>query len=342
MIFKNPFVLSLLLAYFFALFITRQKRRERGFIFPTDELIKGFRGNFKLWLIRKVPYLRILGVILVILALARPQLAREAEIKKEGIAIMLAIDTSSTMTADDIKLGLEDMVEKDMLGKSRNVTRIDAVKEVARDFINSRENDIIGVIAFAADAFVVCPPTFDHEWLLKSLERVKIGIIKDGTAIGSGILSSLNSLKDVEARSKVIVLLTDGINNFGRISPLVAAKAARALGVKIYPIGVVRAGGGLQEADDGSGRRVYREPVIQVDEEELKKIATLTDGAYFRASDMNTLRESYREIDRLEKTGIEQKSFEEYVDVFQYFIFPALGLLLLEMILRNTFLRRIP
>ncbi|MGB2601711.1 MAG: VWA domain-containing protein, partial [Candidatus Omnitrophota bacterium] len=233
MIFKNPFILSLLLVYFFVLFITREKCRDRGFIFPTDELIKGFRGNLKLWLIRKVPYLRLLCVILVIVALARPQTTREAALKKEGIGIILAIDCSSTMVADDIKLGLEDMVKKDMLGKSRDITRIDAVKEVAADFINSRKDDIIGIVAFAADAFIVCPPTFDHEWLIQSLKRVKIGLIKDGTAIGSGILSSLNSLKDVKARSKAIVLLTDGINNFGRISPLVAAKAARALGIKI-------------------------------------------------------------------------------------------------------------
>ena len=246
------------------------------------------------------------------------------------------------MVADDIKLGLEDMVKKDMLGKSRDITRIDAVKEVAADFINSRKDDIIGIVAFAADAFIVCPPTFDHEWLIQSLKRVKIGLIKDGTAIGSGILSSLNSLKDVKARSKAIVLLTDGINNFGRISPLVAAKAARALGIKIYAIGVVSKSEGLQEADDGSGRKVYKEVQIQVDEEELKKISKLTDGEYFRATDMSTLRESYKEIDRLEKASIEQKSFEEYVDVFQYFLFAALGLLLLEILLRNTFLRRIP
>ena len=342
MIFKNPFILSMLLVYFFVLFITREKCKDRGFIFPTDELIKGFRGNLKLWLIRKVPYLHVLCVILVIFALARPQVTREAEVKKEGIAIMLAIDCSSTMTADDIKLGLEDMVKKDMLGKSRDVTRIDAVKEVAADFIKSRKDDIIGIVAFAADAFIVCPPTFDHEWLIQSLKRVNIGLIKDGTAIGSGILSSLNSLKDVKARSKVIVLLTDGINNFGRISPLVAAKAARALGIKVYAIGVVSGGSGLQEADDGSGRKVYKEVQIQVDEEELKKISTLTDGEYFRATDMSTLRESYKEIDRLEKASIEQKSFEEYVDVFQYFLFAALGLLLLEILLRNTFLRRIP
>ncbi|MGB2650723.1 MAG: VWA domain-containing protein [Candidatus Omnitrophota bacterium] len=342
MIFKNPFILSLLLVYFFVLFITREKCRDRGFIFPTDELIKGFRGNLKLWLIRKVPYLRLLCVILVIVALARPQTTREAALKKEGIGIILAIDCSSTMVADDIKLGLEDMVKKDMLGKSRDITRIDAVKEVAADFINSRKDDIIGIVAFAADAFIVCPPTFDHEWLIQSLKRVKIGLIKDGTAIGSGILSSLNSLKDVKARSKAIVLLTDGINNFGRISPLVAAKAARALGIKIYAIGVVSKSEGLQEADDGSGRKVYKEVQIQVDEEELKKISKLTDGEYFRATDMSTLRESYKEIDRLEKASIEQKSFEEYVDVFQYFLFAALGLLLLEILLRNTFLRRIP
>jgi len=342
MTFRDPWILLLILAYFFVIFIVAKRYKDTGFIFPTDELIKTFKGSLKLWLVKRIGYLRIICMVLVIFAMAGPQKTKETVIKKEGVSIILAIDCSSTMVANNLQLGLEDLVQMGEKGKSREIKRIDAVKEVAKDFISSRENDLIGIVAFASEAFIVSPLTFDYEWLAQSLQRVEVGMIKDGTAIGSGVLSSLNSLKDVKAKSKVIILLTDGINNFGRIPPLVAAKAARALGIKIYTIGVVSKGGGLQDADDGSGRKVFKRVAIDVDEEEMRKIAKLTDGKYFRATDMNTLRESYKEIDRLEKTGIEEKGYEEYVDIFQYFLFAALIFLLLDILLRNTFLRRIP
>ena len=342
MIFKDPWVLSALFAVLFVFFLAKRKRVDPGFVFPSDELIKNFRGTVKLRLVRKIIYLRVACLVLVVLAMARPQVDREARIKREGISIILAVDCSSTMLADDLQLSLEDLAKGGDFAGSRQVKRIDAVKEAAKDFIKFRKDDLIGIVAFASEAFIACPSTFDHEWLLQGVDRIEIGLIKDGTAIGSGILSSLNSLKDIKAKSKVIILLTDGINNFGRIPPLVAAKAARATGIKIYTIGIVGKGTGLYGADDGSGRKVFKEVKIDVDEDELKKIAQLTDGQYFRVTDMKTLRESYREIDRLEKASLEQTSYEEYVDVFQYFLIPMLILLLLDIVLRNTFLRKIP
>ena len=342
MIFREPWLLVLLPIFLAGFLYMRFKGEGPGFLFPSDDLIKTFRGGIKIWMVRRVIYLRAAGIALVILALARPQINREAEIKKEGIAIVLAIDCSSTMAVDDLRLSFEDLAGKRVGDDSRQMRRIDAVRQVAIDFVGERPDDIIGLVAFASEAFIACPLTFDREWLAKALKRTDVGLIKDGTAIGSGILTGLNSLKDSEAKSKVIVLLTDGINNFGKIPPLVAAKAARAMGIKIYTVGLVGKKSGLYAAEDGSGRRVYHGGDIAVDEEELEKISVLTGGQYFRAVDMKGLKDSYDVIDRLEKTSIEERSYEEYVDVFGYFIFAALGLLVTETFLRGTFLRRIP
>jgi Ca-activated chloride channel family protein len=247
------------------------------------------------------------------------------------------------MVSPGVELGLGDMSGKTVSGRNlRSLKGIDAVKSVAKEFVKARTDDLIGIVAFAAEAYIASPLTFDHDWLIRSLDRVNVGLIKDGTAIGSGILSSVTALKDVKARSKVIILLTDGINNFGNVPPLVAAKAARTMGIKIYSIGIGPKGSALVASDDGSGRKVYKEFRVELDEKELREIADTTGGMYFRVSDMNSLRESYKSIDRLERTGMEEKGFEEYVDVFQYFLFAALGLLLLDILLGNTILRKIP
>jgi len=341
MIFKSAWVLFILPVFVFLFFLMRRHRRP-GFLFPSGEIINAFRPGSRAWLAGKAVYIRAACIVLVIIALARPQLSRETRVKKEGIAIMLAIDCSSTMLADDLELSWEDLGRREKGDASRYEKRIDAAREVARDFIKSRQDDLIGLVAFAAQAYVVCPTTFDHDWLTRSLDRVKVGLIKDGTAIGSGILSSVNSVKETKARTKIVILLTDGINNFGNVPPLVAAKAARALGIKIYTVGLVSKGPGLYLAGDGTGRRVYRDFKVDIDEDELRQISALTGGEYFKATDLETLRQSYREIDRLEKFGMEESRYEEYVDVFRYFLIPALALLVADIILRKTFLRKIP
>lgn len=342
MVFRNLWILTLLPLLLFAFFATRRMQDLPGFLFPSSDTLKGIRPTLKLWLVRKIDYFRIFAIILILLALARPQLTTEKETKKEGIGIVIAIDTSSTMLADDIKLGFEDLVKMTDRSGKKKLRRIDAVREVAADFIKSRPDDIIGIVAFAGEAFVVCPMTFDHAWLLQTLNRVEVGLIEDGTAIGSGILSSLNSLRDIDAKTRVLILLTDGINNYGRTPPLIAAKAARSLGVKIYTLGLIGQGEGLALASDGSGRKVYKGSKIDVDEKEMEKISELTNGKYFSITDMNSLRESYEEINALEKTMIEERGTGTYVDLFPYFLFPALGLLLLDTLLRNTLLKRIP
>ncbi|MBF0217874.1 MAG: VWA domain-containing protein, partial [Candidatus Omnitrophica bacterium] len=275
-------------------------------------------------------------------AAARPEVSTETVKEKEGIAIVVAIDTSSTMVSGGINLTFEDLSRRPETKGKNTLKRIDAVREVARDFIKERKDDIIGIVAFASEAFIVSPVTFDHDWLMASLDRVKVGIIKDGTAIGSGIMMSLNALKEVKAKEKVIVLLSDGINNYGKISPIVAAKAARALGIKIYTVGLVSGGDGLVALADGSGRKRLSGGNIGIDEKERKEISASTGGIYFRAKDLASLRESYSEINRLEVSGIEMKSYEERVDIFGFFLIPALIVIVLEIFLSNTFFRRLP
>jgi Ca-activated chloride channel family protein len=270
-------------------------------------------------------------VFLIIFALARPQSPlEESKIQTKGIDIVLALDVSTSMLAEDFTLG----------GKRQN--RLAVVKDVVKDFIKGRQNDRIGMVAFAARAYTVCPLTLDYGWLFENLERVKIGMVEDGTAIGSGLSSALNRLQDTRAKSKVIILLTEGRNNAGKISPLTAAEAAKALKVKVYTIGAGTRGLAPYPVKDFFGNKIYQPIKIDLDEETLTRIALKTEAKYFRATDTKSLREIYKEIDKLEKTPIEEKGYLEYKELFSTFLISGLGLLFLEIILNNTILRKIP
>ncbi len=274
---------------------------------------------------------RIAALVFIVIALCRPQqMIEESRIETEGIDIIIAIDTSTSMLAEDFEL------------KGKRTNRLEAVKEVVKEFIENRISDRIGIIAFAAKAYTVSPLTLDYGWLIQTLDRVKIGLIEDGTAIGSGLGSSLSRLKDTEAKSKVVILLTDGRNNAGKISPLTAAEAASALDIKVYTIGAGTKGYAPYPDRDLFGNKVYRRVQIEIDEETLKSIAGKASGLYFRATDTNSLRSIYKEIDLLEKTEIEESGYIEYKEMFHWFLIPGLILILLEVILNNTVLRRIP
>jgi len=212
MIFKHPLVLTVipLVAIWFVWL--RRKRSEPAFIFPTDNIIRLLRGSLRTWAAGKIMYLRLAALILILIALARPQADDESMKRREGIAVMLSIDCSSTMLAEDLQLGPSGLVaffEDPAAKKVKRLNRIDAVKEAAREFVKAGPNNMNGVVAFAAYAYVVCPPTFDQEWVLSSIDRIKVGMIKDATAIGSGILAGMKSLSTVKAKSRVIILLTD-------------------------------------------------------------------------------------------------------------------------------------
>lgn len=312
-------------------FLRKKRDSAPGIRFPSDGLLKGLGTTFRIRLAFGAVFIRAAALVLIVVATAGPQsVTKESKIQTEGIDIVLAVDVSTSMLAEDFKLG----------GKREN--RLEVVKDVVKEFINGRRNDRIGIVAFAARAYTVCPLTLDYGWLLRNLERLKIGMIEDGTAIGSGTSSALNRLKDTETKGKVVILLTDGRNNAGRISPLTAAETGSALKIKIYTIGAGTKDLAPYPVKDFFGNTVYRPVKIDIDEDVLIKIAAKTDAKYFRATDTKSLRKIYREIDRLEKTKIEEKFFFEYRELFHLFLIPGVALLFIGIVLSNTVLRKLP
>ena len=276
--------------------------------------------------------LLLLGLALGIVALARPQLGRTvSRVQASGIDIMLAIDVSRSMLAEDLSIGNE------------RANRLDAVKQVTEKFIESRPNDRIGILCFAGRPYLVSPLTLDHDWLLKNLERVRIGLVEDGTAIGSAIASAANRLKDKEAKSKIIVLLTDGDNNAGKVTPATAAEAAKALGIKVYTVGAgTRGYAPVPVQDRFSGRTFYQNIRVEVDEKTLREIAALTNAQYYRATDGKSLREIFEQIDKMEKSTVELDQYKQYRDLFPWFLGAGFAMIALQAVLGETFFRRLP
>lgn len=272
--------------------------------------------------------LRLLTISLLIIAFARPQSGtKEEKIITEGIDIILAMDVSSSMLAEDL---------------ARHKNRLDVTKEVAGQFITERTNDRIGMVVFSGKSFTQCPLTLDYGILLKFLKEIEIGMIEDGTAIGMSIANCVNRLKNSKAKSKVVILLTDGRNNRGELDPVTAAQIAKTLNVRIYTIGAGKHGEALYPVDDPFLGKRYVPMKVDIDEDVLKKIAEITGGQYYRATDKQSLAKIYREIGELEKTKIEVKEFTRYTELFVNFLAAALVILLLEIILANTRFRKIP
>ncbi len=271
--------------------------------------------------------LRLLALALVIIALARPQSGHtEEEVTTEGIDIVLAVDISSSMLAEDFK--------------PKN--RIEAAKQVAEQFITGRKSDRIGMVVFAARSFTQCPLTLDYGVLINFLQKVAPGQIDDGTAIGLGMATAIDRLRSSKAKSKVVILLTDGVNNAGEIDPITAARVAKAFGVRVYSIGVGTRGEAMYPVQDPLfGKRYVRMPV-EIDEAMLTRVAEMTDGKYFRATDRKSLEKIFAEIDQLEKTKIEVKQFTRYRELFVQWLAVALGLVFVEVVLMNTKFRKIP
>ena len=275
--------------------------------------------------------LTYLALALFIVALARPQLGRvTTRVQATGVDIMLVLDVSRSMLAEDFTIG------------NRRANRIDAVKLVTQQFIRERPNDRIGLVAFAGRPYLVSPLTLDHDWLIRNLERLRIGLVEDGTAIGSAIASAANRLKDKEAKTKLIVMLTDGDNNAGKVQPLTAAEAAKALGIRIYTIGAGTEGEAPFPLTNQFGRTVYRNVLVKFDEKTLQEIAAMTSGQYFRATDTNSLRTIFGEIDKLEKSKVEVEKTAQYRDLYMWFLIPGLACLALEILLSQTVWRRLP
>ena len=278
------------------------------------------------WL-RHLPFaLRLAALALLIVALARPQdVERLSRTNTEGIDIMLAIDVSGSMLARDFK-----------------PDRITAAKEVAGSFIADRYGDRIGLVAFAGEAFTQSPLTTDQSTLQTLLARIRSGLIEDGTAIGNGLATAINRLRESDAKSKVIILLTDGVNNQGQIAPMTAAEIAKAQGIRVYTIGVGTEGMAPYPAIDMFGNLTFVNQKVEIDEKVLKAISDMTGGRYFRATDKEKLKAVYDEINQLEKSKIEVMEHISYHELFLTWALAALGLLFAEFLLSNLVLKRIP
>lgn len=275
--------------------------------------------------------LSYLGLASLIIALARPQLGSEiTRVQASGIDIMLVLDVSRSMLSEDFSIG------------NQRANRLEATKRVTEEFIRARPNDRIGIIAFAGRPYLVSPMTLDHDWLMQNLERIQIGLVEDGTAIGSAIASAANRLKEKEAKTKLIVLLTDGDNNAGKVMPITAAEAAKALGIRIYTIGAGSEGEAPFPFTDPFGRTVYQNVHVDFKGDVLEEIARVTTGRFFRATDTRSLKTIFDEIDKLEKSKVQIEKFAQYRDLFPWFLIAGFSLLVLETLLSQTLWRRLP
>jgi Ca-activated chloride channel family protein len=331
--FESPWFLALLLLVPFLAawpFLAKRWSRPSGLRFADVKLAASPTRSWRVALRPVLTGLRILALALIVLAIARPQTGQAREIVKgEGVDIALALDISGSMASLDFE----------------PQNRLEAAKAVIADFVQGRPYDQIGLVVFASNAFSQSPPTTDHNVLLRLLDRTELATdlgIEDGTAIGMGLANAGNMLKDSDAESKVVILLTDGVNNSGEIDPLTAAEAAKALGIKVYTIGMGRPGQVPVPSVDLFGREtiVYQESVL--DEATLQEIAEVTGGRYFRAEDSKGLKEIYDEIDSLEKSQVEIERYTRYQELMGWLLIPALGLVVSEMALRKTVFRKLP
>ena len=328
--FKTPLVLLLLPLVLGGLWYLRRRHRQGAFVFPSLKLLAPvltWKTKFSF-----IPFcLRLLAIVLICMALAGPRkVLEQSKVVTEGIDIVLALDCSGSMAAEDFKIN------------GRRWNRFEIVKTAVSEFIEQRKSDQLALVAFSGRAYTVCPLTTDHRWLLENLQRMRLGLIEDGTAVGSGIATSLVRLKNSKAKSRIIVILTDGVNNTGSIEPVAAARMAASLGVKIYTIGVGAKGMAPFPVQDMFGRVFYQNVQSDLDEDTLKKIAEITHGQYFRATDTESLREIYKVIDRLETSKIEHKGYKEYQELFGAFAAAALIFLALELFLSNGIFFKIP
>jgi Ca-activated chloride channel family protein len=326
--FAQPWVLwlLLLLPIYWTYYWFTIKNRYPQITFSSLQPIKDVKRSAIEYLVHLPIALRSIAVALIIVALARPQtsLSKE-EISTEGIDIVLALDISSSMLAQDF-----------------TPNRLKAATKVAKDFINGRPNDRIGLVVFAGESFTQCPITTDHKVVLDALDKLESGLIEDGTAIGMGLANAADRLKDGETKSKVVILLTDGENNKGNIDPKTAAEIAQALDMRVYTIGVGTEGVAPYPMKDRFGRTVLQNVKVNIDEELLEYIANLTGVSYYRATNENKLNDIFEEIDRLEKSRIQVSSFKRYQEKFYPLAIAALILLVAEQLFNLLIIKRIP
>ncbi|MEX2456532.1 MAG: VWA domain-containing protein [Balneolaceae bacterium] len=291
--------------------------------FSSTSALKNLPGNYRAYLVWLTPLLYLGAYSLFVIALARPQLQNTTiEENIEGIDIVMSIDISTSMKAEDFE-----------------PNRLLAAKDIVADFIGQRQSDRIGLTVFARESFTVVPPTVDHRLALNLLETVDMGMVRDGTAIGIGLATSVNRLKNSEAESRVIILLTDGMNNAGEIDPITAGEIAKSQGIRVYTIGIGTRGTAPYPIDDPVFGRRYQNVSVDIDEEMLQDIAEMTGGRYFRATENDELRDIYDEIDQLETTEIEEIVYRNYEDRYSSYLLSGIFLLIAGFMNERLFTR---
>src|SRR5256714_11315508 len=336
--FAHPWLLLLLLVIPLLAYLRGKRGPAAALTYSSTASLRAI-GKQSAARVGKILRALLLGSLaLFVVGLARPQLGKSlTQIEASGIDIMLVLDVSGSMLTKDFTIG------------GQEATRVDAIREVTRKFIEGRPNDRIGIIAFAGRPYVVSPMTLDHDWLLQNLERVRIGLVEDGTAIGSAMASAANRLNDKHSKSRAIVLLTDGENNAGKISPDTAAEAVKALKVHFYAIG---AGiNGIAPAPiftqrgpmtDALGNLLYQNQRVAFNEAGLRQVAQIADGQFFRATDTKSLEQIYGDIDKLDKSTVAVKKYQEYRNMFPLGIMSGCGLLVAQLLLSQTIWKKLP
>ncbi|MGV3773067.1 MAG: vWA domain-containing protein [Verrucomicrobiales bacterium] len=331
MSFAHPWLLLLLVGIPLLAWLRGRAGKPAAFVYSSVGLVKSITGINRSSVGKRLLMLRWISLTLLIIALARPQLGEgDAKIRASGIDIVISLDLSGSMAAEDFEI------------KGQPVNRLVIAKDVIEQFVEKRENDRIGLVAFAGRAYIASPLTLDHPFLLENLDRLTLGSIEDGTAIGAGISAAVNRLRDLKSKSKVVILMTDGQNNAGKVPPATAAEAAQALGVRVYTIGVGTKGIARMPYVNVFGQKGYIDQQVDIDEETLTEVAKKTGGKYYRAENTEGLRRIYAEIDQLEKSEVEVKKYQRYMELFHWFILAGLFFLLLEVILGHTVWRRLP
>ena len=338
--FTRPWLLLLLLAIPLLAYLRGKRGPAAALTFSSTSILRAIGKHSAA---RAGKFLRALlfaALAFFVVALARPQLGRSlTQVEASGIDIMLVLDVSNSMLTKDFTIGGE------------QATRLDAVREVTRKFIEARPNDRIGMIAFGTQPYVVSPMTLDHDWLLQNLDRVRIGLIEGSTAIGSAMATAANRLNDKHAKSRAIVLLTDGDNNAGKISPNTAAEALKALRMNLYAIGIGTNGVAPFPVGDPStgktltdavGNVLYQMAPVSFNETGLREVAKIADGKFFRATDTKSLEQIYSGIDKLEKSTVSVKKYQQYRDLFPLCLMSGAGLLLGQLLLSQTIWKKLP
>jgi Ca-activated chloride channel homolog len=334
MTFAHPYFLLLLLLLPLVAWLKGKRGEPPAFVYSSVQLVRPILNITRARTGDFLSSLRWLVLGLFVIALAQPRLSRsETKVKASGVDIVAVLDLSNSMNSEDFEAG------------GQPVNRFNMARKVLKGFIEKRPNDRIGLVVFGPQAFIAAPLTLDHDFLTAHLDRLKIGDINpNGTAIGSGLTTALNRLREMQSKSKIVILMTDGDNNAGKISPLTAAEAAEALKVKVYTIGVGKPGASPMPVgrDLFTGQIIRRSVHFDMDENTLKQMADRTGGKYYRADSTEQFEAIYAEIDKLEKTDKEVTKFTQHRELFMWAITPGVAILLLEILLRHTKFRRLP